>query len=66
MDKERFVLLDRGEQFLQARTVNDLLMAVYDILEGVCSVVMSSGKALMHFLQFIVHSYSNVTCSIET
>ena len=34
--RERWVLLDTGFRFLKARTVQDLLMAVYDTLEGTC------------------------------
>ena len=32
--KERFALLDSGYRLLTAKTVNDLLEAVYDALEG--------------------------------
>ena len=32
--RRRFMMLDRGQELLKAKSVNDLLKAVYDVLEG--------------------------------
>ena len=38
--RERWVFMDSGFRFLKAKTVQDLLMAVYDTLEGTCNSVI--------------------------
>ena len=43
--KKRIVLGSRGTELLRAKSVKDLLMAVYDVLEGILSLKQNHIRA---------------------
>lgn len=46
--RRRFLMADFGEEHLKAKSVNDLLKAVYDVLEGTPSILVPMRHSTDH------------------